>query len=883
MATAVVAVDVAVGDVLCSARDPLEPEKLTKAVPAALAAGTTVTGVAAQPAVAGTAVTYFAAGERVPAATSGLPAGPACTVVVDASARAVRQVPLQEDSWTVGTCDALGVLTVAARHGLANVLDFGARADARTDDWVAITAAIASLMGTTGTGTVYFPPGFYNIGRPLLVSGLPGIELRGESRETSVIRFNTGDHGPALCVCPAEVGPLPTGEALLSGPGRAGALDPGRLDTLDLRDSAALDLDGLGAFSVECTVRVDGTPAGTMAVISSSGRRNARDPQHHAFTLFLVTVAGAAALTLSATVTVGGREATLRLPGAVPVGVTTHLALTYDGDRLRLFAGAPGTTTVMKETADGEAGGPLTQAVEEGVYLGLYSAASWPEYHPVRRAFPGRIDSLRISARATRTAPFTAPTAKFPTDNASNGDTRLLVNFDRDVDVFTVGYTWYGRPPGAAPVLVYLPHHFDGIPSYATPAVRDLGFQSPQGTGVYGQLAPAVLDRVKVSAARDGIRFRGQSYLAEFEHVDVAADRLGLQLSGNTALVNVKRFQCRGAQYDFVATGDIGIFARDWYIGNQRSIVPVLLTSSASYGSFHGVSIAISSENVPLVPPEERRWQAAVMTSLLSHLVLESCTLDTNRSDTTRCPCVIIDSSHNSLGGADNFHSNYTFVNCDFWSSPDATSVFVLSGETVPHPVRIIGGRKSRPAAAPAPIPWTLPHQAPLVSFVGGAVSTTDAGLTQWQGTRDWVFAYDTSTGLVQAAERETQTTGSITAGGGTDLCTLPLGAGATILRAEVALADTGGRAARWILEQGFTRTGTGTGTGPGAAVPWAAAARLLDAFGSASGAPPADWPAPTLVASDASADTAVVRWTAPAGQRLAFTVRLRTLDALVP
>lgn len=868
MATAAVAVDVAAGDVLCPAKDPADPGKLTKATPGALFAGTTVAGVAARPAPAGSQVTYFAASEVVPAATAGLGAGLARAVVVDASARPVRRTAADPGAWVVGTCDARGALTVAPHHGFADVKDFGAKGDGLTDDWAAITAAMDSLAPATGTGTVYFPAGYYNLSRPLLVSGFPGIEMLGESRESSVIRFLTGHHGPALCVCPLEVGHLPTGDALLSGPGKAGVLARGRSNTLDFRDSPALDVDGLTAFSVECTVRVDGTPAGTMAVLTSSGRRTARDPKHQAFGVYLVD-AGTGSLAVSATARIGGRDVTARLDGAVPVGVTTHLALTYDGTRLRLFAGAPGTTTAVAERP---AAGPLQQALEEGVYLGLYSSYSWPEYHPEHQAFPGRIDSIRFSSKATRTAAFTAPTAKFPTDDASNRDTLLLVNFDRDVDVFTVGYSWRGRPPGSGADLVYLLHHFDRIPAYSSPVVRRLGFQSPRGAGIHGQLGlNAVLDRVKVTAARDGIRFRDNSYLAEFEHVEVVADRLGLQLSGNTALVNVKRLQVRGAQYDFVATDVVGVFARDWYIGTQRSVVPVLLTSQASYGFFHGVGIGISSEDVSRAEPKDRRWQAAVMTASLTSLVLESSTLDTSNSDTTQCPCVIVDSSLNRAGGGPS-ESNYTFVNCDFWPSPDAKSVFVLSGETLPHPVRIIGGRKTKPAAAPAPIPWTLPQQAPFVSFAGGAVSTTDAGLTQWRGTKDWIFAYDTGTGRVQAAERESQATGAATAGGSVDLCAVPLAPGSTVLTAEVAATDSRGRGARWLIEQGFSRSATAIVT------PWATATRITDAFGSENGAPPSDWRAPALTAVDG---TAVVRCTAPAGQGLTFTVRLKALEAL--
>ncbi|MCC3774895.1 glycosyl hydrolase family 28-related protein [Streptomyces sp. UNOB3_S3] len=882
MQTATVAVAVAAGDVLCPALDPADPAKLTKATHAALTAGTAVVGVAAQAAAAGSRVSYFAADapvfedRLVPSATTGLGLGLPAAVVVDDSARAVRRVPAPADAWIVGHCDAQGVLTLAPHHGFANVLDFGATGDGGTDDWAAINAAMNSLKpasGTgTGTGTLYFPPGTYNIARPLFVSGFPGIELLGENRVTSTIRLNSA-FGPALCICPAEVGHFPTGDALLSGSGKAGVLRKGRVNTLDFRDCPALDsMNGLPAFSVECTVRVDDGPRDvTSVVLSSSGRRTTRDPDHTAFSVYLVDT-GAAKLAVSATCRIGGQDVTARLDEAVPVGVTMHIALTYDGTALRLFTGAPGAPPQQMRLAEVAASGPLNQAIEEGVYLGVDSISGWPEFQPSTLPFPGRIDSIRISGRATRTAPFTAPTAKFPTDDASNQGTLLLINFDRDVDVFTVGYTWKDRPPGSGPVLVYLLHRFDRIPGYSSPVVRSLGFQSSGGAGIQGQLAlNAVLDRVTVSAARDGIRFRNNSYLAEFEHIDIGAGRLGLQLSGNTALVNVKRLQTHGTQYDFVATDVVGVFARDWYIGTPNSIVPVLLTSQASFGSFHGVGLAISSEGFPSQGPKDR-WQTAVLTASLTSLVLESSTLQTPDPDPTERPCVIVDSSLNRLAGPTP-ECNYTFVNCDFQLSPNAKSVFVLSGETAPHPVRIIGSRKATPATVPAPIPWTLPHQSPFVSFVGGSVSTTDTGLTQWQGTRDWVFAYDPATGRTQAGERESQTTGQVPAGGTVDLSTAPLTEGATVIRAEAAATSASGQAARWTIEQGFTTRGTTT-------TPWSTATRILDAFGSTGGAPPPDWRTPTIELSN-DRTRAVVRCTAPAGQNLTFTVRLRTLDAL--
>ncbi|AJT69858.1 hypothetical protein T261_8264 [Streptomyces lydicus] len=89
-----------------------------------------------------------------------------------------------------------------------------------------------------------------------------------------------------------------------------------------------------------------------------------------------------------------------------------------------------------------------------------------------------------------------------------------------------------------------------------------------------------------------------------------------------------------------------------------------------------------------------------------------------------------------------------------------------------------------------------------------------------------------------------------------------------------VFATDTHGKAARWTLEQGFTKTGPTTFSS------WATTTRLTDSFGTADGAPPADWQAPALVVPD-DGTAAVVRCTAPPGQKLAFTIKLRIVEAL--
>ncbi|MFF4748663.1 hypothetical protein [Streptomyces sp. NPDC001270] len=188
----------------------------------------------------------------------------------------------------------------------------------------------------------------------------------------------------------------------------------------------------------------------------------------------------------------------------------------------------------------------------------------------------------------------------------------------------------------------------------------------------------------------------------------------------------------------------------------------------------------------------------------------------------------------------------------------------MFSGRRGPAPVRMVGN-SSNPDK-----PWTLPRDAHLVSFLGGIVSTTETGQTQWKGGRDWVFAFDTTTGQIKARERETQETGTAAASP-VMLAAVPLVAGATRYRAEVMATDPTGQAATWVVEQGLSNIGD-------TVTRWAPASRVLDSFGTAGGTVPAGWNPPQIVSLGPNA---VVECTAPQGLTLAYTVKLRATEGL--
>ncbi|WP_433621966.1 glycosyl hydrolase family 28-related protein [Nocardia sp. CA-120079] len=848
---AVVTVDVASGDVLCPALSTTDPTAVTKAVRAALLAGTVPVGIAVAAASAGAVVEYYTAGTTVPAATTGLGAGLAGAVIVDETGRCAREKPVSDEDFVLGQCDAAGTLTVRITHTFANVRDFGAGGDQSRDDWPAIDAARRSLT----SGTLYFPAGNYRTSRPIYLGNLNGIELRGADKDLADIRFFTG-HGPAICMSAPIGGHLPTGDALLTGPGRAGVLDSSEACTLDLRDTAVVDLDGATEFAIECTVAPD-TVKGACAVLTSSGKRLPSESKHSAFRLFLIEAPGG--FTVSATARIGTEDVTVEHKTPIPLGRPTYLGLVWDGTTLSLYIGDPGATT-SRHTAKpkSSANTTLTQAVEEGVYLGIYSGNSWPAFAPFFKSFTGRIDSIRISDRATITGPeFTAPTAKFPTDDATNrGRTRLLINFDRDVDVFTVGYTWY-QSNSAMPV--YLLYLRDNQAGWCSAQIRDITVQS-LGIGIQGQVAAgSLIERVQIFA-RDGIRLHNFSYLTGLEYLSIGAQRIGIGLD-QTGLMNIKRYTSRAAQYEFTATGQVGVVARDWYIGaGTKSIVPILLNGERrSY--FHGTGIAITDEDLSRVTPDKHVREASVMTANMGEVTFESSIFEAVKSTGRPCPPVVIDYSAITTNGIIS-HGNSTFINCGFEPGALAPAHIIFSGATAPFPVRMIGSRTTNPN-----IPWTQPQHRPRLSFVGGCVSSTDTGFTQWQGTRDWVFAIEAATGTPSAVERERQATITPAPGASVDLATVALPTGTVRCRAEVLATGPNGQAALWILEQAFTG-----GTG------WSDTTRVVSSTGTDGGTVPSGWPVPQIVTA---AGNIVVRCTAPSATVVGFTVKLNALEGI--
>ncbi len=104
------------------------------------------------------------------------------------------------DAWQNAGCPE----STTTYSGYANVKDFGAKGDGKTDDHPAVIAALAKLAGSPGV--IYFPAGTYRMASPI---SLPSRTiLRGSSDTASILRFDFVEH--AIRIYGTETGPWVT-------------------------------------------------------------------------------------------------------------------------------------------------------------------------------------------------------------------------------------------------------------------------------------------------------------------------------------------------------------------------------------------------------------------------------------------------------------------------------------------------------------------------------------------------------------------------------------------------------------------------------------------------------------------------------------------------
>jgi hypothetical protein len=315
----------------------------------------------------------------------------------------------------------------ALRIVIATCPPYHAKADGVTDDIAALQGIVDAQVGRAPDAKpeIVLPCGTYVISRPLRLK-TDRLRLRGASDECTVIRAHPAyAYGPLLVAYGAST--YATVAAHVSGPlaaGPGGALRLSSARWLNLRDAPTLNLNGLGAFSVEFFYR-QATAVADSYVVSSSGARFHADPA--AGSAFAIGTWGGPRFRARLQLSGGTRE----VQGVTtPVnGTTYHVAMTYDGRMLRLFVDG-------RLEASAAAGGTLVQRAWEDVVVGPL-VYQWPEGTIAHFAADADVDSLRVSNVARYTTTFARPTAKL----AADASTLMLLNFDEQYDVFTVGRT----------------------------------------------------------------------------------------------------------------------------------------------------------------------------------------------------------------------------------------------------------------------------------------------------------------------------------------------------------------------------------------------------------------------------------------------------------
>lgn len=392
----------------------------------------------------------------------------------------------------------------ASFRGVYNVKDYGAVSDDSGDDWAAIQAAIdAASVGNGVYGEVYVPRGTYYVSKPLHITR--GIRFVGAGRGTTTISGYSAEQGPVLVVSPptsAGYNGIPTGPALATGAGNSMYLDGTMNYELNLRDGAAVELNGRSAIAIEFFYKPDfSVTSGAFNLVSSSGSVTGPDGSS------AVAIQHTDNNSITANLCVGGAMRTVQAPANTLVqGNVYHIALTYDGITVRLFVNGvmkgsqAATGTINQKAAEDFVVGPKVLAFMESNF-GNYMAKGW-------------VDSIRVSATARYTANFGAPTAKF----ASDGNTMLLLNFDNNYDQFTIAQTMYGAQ------YLFLRRFGGGMGQVGNLHLSDLSFVGTGPEFIY--VISSMIDNVQVTASRRGLHFINNCYLNRLSSVRVVGQSL---------------------------------------------------------------------------------------------------------------------------------------------------------------------------------------------------------------------------------------------------------------------------------------------------------------------------------------------------------------------
>jgi hypothetical protein len=424
-------------------------------------------------------------------------------------------------------------------------------------------------------------PGAYSVSRPLRVAkSHVTVEGVGSPNATLLITPK-GFKGP-LMFCGPEGRTSPLAPSLASGPGQSYVLKEGEDYWLNLRD--AVDLDGLGAFTVEFHFRPLIAPGvHVRGILCSQGQLAAGLPTPRCFVIEHVNG------TIRAQLTTSQGTATLATP-ALTVGQVHHLALSWDGTTARLYLDGVQSAAVPLA-------GTLRQAVWEDVIVGPQHSR-WPESSFGVYSTAGHLDGLRFSRVSRYVAPFGRPTKK----PIADADTILLLNFD-SIDGLLIRGT-----AGATMPAYFVWMDAQSTVELADVTLRNLRFNSGDASGLHVHNCKSSRFENLVSFySQCGMKFWNNCYDSEFSSLKATGvagrSRYGILFARAAFDLNVRRVETFGFTAGLLLSDASGYFAHATCYQTQHTKFAIL--SKGYFGGQGSLTLDYCTSSDEASPPPD--------------------------------------------------------------------------------------------------------------------------------------------------------------------------------------------------------------------------------------------------------------------------------------